>query len=345
MATVVFGLSFQAEAGPFPPHQHHQVAETEPGWVLSAMTRIFRLAFRSMFSEVRVFQPPAAALQTPAATVGVRHCAAYRASTADIHGRSAPDFLLVVVLDVSPTDRTMSVADVWQPFRSVDSKISLLERCGLKDVVHSYSVEPGRIVGQNSFVVPDAVDPDPELLSSVFAFYFLAWLTCLRVERSQLRTELTVGAKALKTSGWRIANQRLRILNLSRYFLTQDRTNDAAIKAICVALSTKFKLQIRYERALSLHREFEHHLDNNAKIVQSQQLGSVSNLLLILTLLSVPISFFGAVVAVNFNSDAFTAPMQVLLDYRIYFFLALGLTASLIPFALLKIRDIIRSRR
>jgi hypothetical protein len=345
MATVIFGLSFQTEAEVLPPHQRYSITESDADGVLPGMTAIFRLAFRSMLSEVRVFEPPRKVARTPAGSIKIRHCSSFRACTIDIHGRGTPDFLLVVVLELSPNARAGDAAKAWQSFRSIQSKVALLKRCGLNQVVHSYSTAAGKIVGQNSFVMPDGLESDPKPLSSIFAFYFLAWLTSLRIERSQLRTELTIGRKALASSGWRIANQRLRILNLSRYFLTKDRTNDATLKAVCDALSAKFKLQARYERAVSLHREFEHHFDNTSKIVQSQQLGSVSNLLLILTLLSVPISFFGAIIAINLQSDIFRAPIRVLSDYRIYLIFVIGLGASLVPFIALKIHDRLRGKR
>jgi hypothetical protein len=298
-----------------------------------------------MLTAARVFETPRKVARTPAGSFRVRHCASFRASAADIHGQSTTDFLLVVVLDLAPADQAGDAARAWQSFRDIESKISLLERCGLKRIVQSYATAAGRIVGQNSFVVPDSLGPEPKLLSSVFAFYVLAWLTSLRIERNQLQTKLTVGPETLASSGWAIADQRLRILNLSRYFLTQDRTNDAALKAVCDALATKFKLLSRYERALSLHREFEHHLDNTSKIVQSQQLGSVSNLLLILTLLSVPISFFGAIITINMQNEIFLSPIHILADYRIYLILVFGFAVSLVPFAALRIHDRFRGKR
>lgn len=344
MAIVVFGLSFQKEVGDPPSHQYYDIAEGDAAGMLSGLTTIFRLAFRSMLSQIRIFKLPRKHVKAAGASIEVMHCCSFRASTADIHGRSAPDFLLITVLEILPDEAATNAETVWQSFRSMERKIQLLGKCGLKPVVEAYSSAPEKTVGQNSFVVPEQLEPNSKLLSSVFAFYFLAWLTSLRIERSQLRTELTVGRRALAASGWKIANQRLRILNLSRYFLTKDRTNDATIKALCEALSIKFKLQSRYDRALSLHREFEHHLDNTAKIIQSQQMGSVSNLLLILTLLSVPVSFFSAVIAINIKSDIFKSPAQVISDPRIYLILAIGFFASLLPFMALKIHDWVRSR-
>jgi hypothetical protein len=344
MAVVVFGLSFQREAETLPPHRHDRMAEGDASGMLTGLTAIFRLAFRAMLSDVRIFEVPRKRVEAAGASIEVSHCCAFRVSTADIEGRSAPDFLLVTILEISPNSTDVDARTIWQSFRTVERKIALLDQCGLKKVVQSYSPAPGKTVGQNSFVVPVELEPDSKLLSSVFAFYFLAWLTSLRIERSQLRTELTVGRKAVAASALRIANQRLRILNLSRYFLTKDRTNDATIKALCEALSAKFKLQERYERALSLHREFEHHLDNVAKIIQSQQMGSVSNLLLILTLLSVPVSFFGAVIAINLQSDIFKSPSDVITNPTTYLILIVGFFASLIPFSALKLRDWIRAR-
>jgi len=345
MATVVFGLSFQREAEQLPPHRHDPLTDDTAHSLLPGMTAIFRLAFCSMLSDMRTFDLPRKADQeTPPGAARLLQCASFRASTVDMKGRSAPDFLLIAVLELTLPEGA-DAGQAWQAFRTVESKMALLEACGMKKVVQSYSSGERQTVGQNSFVVPGEYPCDASPLSSIFAFYFLGWLTSLRIERSQLRTELAAGPKTTANSGWRIANQRLQILNLSRYFLTNDRTNDASLKGICNALSTKLKLQLRYERALSLHREFEHHLDNTLKIIQSEKLGSVSNLLVILTLLSVPLSFFAAIVAVNMESTIFTSPARVLSDYRIYLLFLVGLAGSLLPFVALKLHDRFRGRK
>jgi hypothetical protein len=345
MTLIVFGLSFQEEAAQLPSHAALTLGESEAAAALAPMTTIFRTAFRAMFSSKRVFRTTKKTVRFAGLSVKVRACHAYRAATADINGRSTPDYLLVTVLELSPGISDADGATAWRAFRSLEGKIDLLGKCGLGAVAAAYASAPGKTVGQNSFVLPDDLNPNPQTLADVFVFYFLAWLICLRIERSQLRADLTVARNALRMSGRKIANQRLRIINLSRYFLTQDRTNDVTLKRICAALTDKFKLRTRYDRALSLHRDFEHHLDNLSRIAQSEQMGSVSNLLLILTLASVPLSFFAAAIAIDTKSEVFTDASALVRDHRIYLLLLIGLAGSLLPFAFLKLRDMIRSRR
>lgn len=338
MATIVLGLSFQREAAQLP---RNEFITTGAGLNahLQSMTAVFRLSFGSMISSMRIFQVPEKTVHTPTATIKPISCSSYEVSTKDVHGHRTSDFLLIVVLDVHPNDPSVEPAAVWSCFRSLQSKISLLKDCGLAPIVDAYSPGAGRTVGQNSYTTVDQPLPDSKVLSSVFAFYFLGWIICLRIERIQLATELTLGREAVRSSGFEVANQRLSILNLSRYFLTEDRTNDPILKQTCVALVDKLKLRKRFERALMLHREFEHHFENTSRLLQSQQLGSVSNLLLILTLFSVPISFFGAAIAINLQGDIFQWTGSVLTNPLVYIILIVGVIAVLLPFAVLKVLD------
>ena len=174
---------------------------------------------------------------------------------------------------------------------------------------------------------------------AVFAFYALGWLSAIRIERRQLFMELVpVSAMTLK-SGRRIADQRVRIIDQQRHFLTEDRTNDLELRRFCSRLAKKYNLPQRFQRSLEIHQAFEHHLDNSAKLHNASQLGSVANLIFILTILSVPIAFFSAIVAIDVKNDIFVNGRELIKDFRIYSAFLVGVLFTLMPLITLRLLD------
>lgn len=342
MALILFGMSFQRYA------QGRSVATIDYSRsddlrsALPEMTEIFRLAFQASFSDAQRAPLTGKQLARGSARLDLIDCQILHSGAAKLDGTEGVDYLLVCALSV---DCEEDPADFWRgEFRTLESKLALLREFELTEVVDGLSVLPDRLVGQNSYVMRSGdIAYRPSLLS-VFAFYLYGWILSLRAERNQLTASLSISFRRSGSRARDIALQRLRVINLSRYFLTDDRSNDPVTKELCDSLRLKFKLDARYERLASLHKDFEHHLDNTSKIAQSEQLGSVSNLIAILTVLSIPISFFSAIVAVNLQSPVFTSASGVLLDYRVYLLFAIGILVALAPFAVLRVVDIARRK-
>jgi hypothetical protein len=82
----------------------------------------------------------------------------------------------------------------------------------------------------------------------------------------------------------------MRLLNLERYFLLGDRTNNIFLKEACVKLSRQFRLDKRYRKASARHEAFENHINNTSKALQSQRAASLTKMVFLLTVLSVPLA-------------------------------------------------------
>lgn len=341
MAAVLFALSFQKlteTPQDFTTYDLKQrQGETE---LLQPMTRLFRQAFRSVFDLAMVGCPKGQPAVMPEAQVELRQCCLLRSATALELGGDRPTWLLIVLADVTPTDPALDIPAWWQQhFRESARKIALARTIGLGGMLDQLQSAPGFSVGHTSFH-PDLPWTGREsTISAVYGFYVAAWLSALRIERRQLATRVEPVASLDVPAGIEIANQRLRILNQQRFFLTTDRSNDLELRGLCEALATKYRIAARNARALELHAAFEHHLDNSAKLHSARELGSVSNLILILTILSVPISFFSAIFAINLKSEALEKPWDLMGDYRIYVAFLIGTAVVGIPFLLLKLFD------
>lgn len=309
------------------------------------MTVIFRQAFCNIFSSARNFVGKSKPTVAGPFKVNLLQATLFRTNDRSAVGGDLPDYMLVVLVNMTANNEVHDGGEFWRSnFRTREAKIRLARSLGLGGIIDQLAAAEGRIVGQTSS--PVSFDPSglEAATVSVFAFYVNAWLRGLRIERQQLAAPLEAVSNLDLSSSIAIANQRLRILNQQRYFLTSDRTNNLVLRDFCRALVAKYKIEARHNRALDLHTAFEHHLDNSAKLHNSRQLGSVSNLILILTILSVPISFFGAVFAINLKSEALEHPLQLISDYRIYVAFLVGAAIVAIPFLLMKLFDQARRR-
>lgn len=341
MGTVVFALSYQYADGTIPRFSTHVLADrTAEEILLGPMTRIFRQAFRSAFETARIFTGEAGRIETESATIRLLNACIFRTSETITVGSDERDYILVTLIDFTLKSPAEDFRTHWKThFASLESKCSLARSLGLDEALSVLATATDRIVGQTSTPLEiDVTGLELSVMSS-FAFYVAAWLNSLRIERRQMFAQLEPVSSLDLASGIEVANQRLRILNQQRFFLTSDRTNNLALRKLCEVFADKFKIAQRNTRALELHGAFEHHLDNSTKLDGAQRLGSVNNLILILTVLSVPISFFSAIFAINLKSEAFEKPWDLLGDYRIYVAFLIGAAVVGLPFIVLKIFD------
>lgn len=341
MTMIVVSLSFQSVPETLPNFTGDVLGRAESdAALLRPMTFIFRQAFRRIFAHVAMFEGEHHAAAVPGIDVSLVRAAVFHGSSQTTIGDDGCDVLLVGLLEVTSPEAGADVHALWRArYGTPEAKMLLLRTLGLEDAADLFVAVPGRIVGQTS--TPLEIDHrgrEPTLLA-IFAFYAAGWLRALRIERRQLSTELQSVSESDLRAGVEISNQRLRILDQQRYFLTADRTNDTELRTFCTSLLGKFKLPERHHRALELHTAFEHHLDNATKLYSANRLGSVSNLILLLTILSVPISVFSAIFAINLKSEAFEHPLNMLVDARLYAALLVGAAIVAIPFVALKLLD------
>jgi len=302
------------------------------------MTVMFDIACHSVFSSARLLDVGAPSLAVDGATVTLRQAVVFSSDPDLLDRTEGRNYVFVAALDIDGVeDQTEASKSISTRFGRPEGKLALLEALGLGDLARSLIADPDRIMAHNSWTIPRAEEDLRLPLTTLFAFFFYGWVILMRIERFQMQMPLSQADNPANNRN--IIKQRLRLLNFTRYFRTDHITNHALLQQYRRDLGKKMRFEDRYAKISATHNSFEHHLDNISKTSQNQKLGSVSNLILLLTVLSVPIGFISAAVAINFASPIFRETFAILLDPRLYVLVLTGAALVLVPLMLLKLID------
>jgi hypothetical protein len=339
---LAFALSFQRLKNTKRVSRQYRLDQLQlPCPPLQPMTEIWKIAFRSVFQVAEFGDPDPIIISCDDLVFTLRQIGVFFSPAHALDFTEGDDYMVSCVVSVSTSSGSpVEKSSVVAAYGGAAGKIRLLNELGLTDLTSSMQLSQDRIMGHNAWLRDSVSHAQLDSFLAIYSFYAYGWILLMRMEREQMF--MALGQSKLQSSGKAIVRQRLRILNFVRFFLTDDRTNVSELKQFCDDMRARSKYDKRYSRIADAHKDFEHHLDNTAKLAQSRQLGSVSNLIFVLTLFSVPISFFSAALALNFNSPVFEKTMETVVDTRIYVLLGIGAILVLVPFAVFWLFDLMR---
>ncbi len=155
-------------------------------------------------------------------------------------------------------------------------------------------------------------------ISAYCAFYYYGWLIFQRLEREQATIALSINNKKASEQLERIPKMRIKILNLSRYFLTMNRSTNEKIQHECNKMLKHYRLEERYNRHLSLHNSFEKHLGNIVSIAESERYTISKKMYRIIAFFGVPLGAFSALLAIQLGSDIFVEPFDIVQNKKVW---------------------------
>lgn len=155
-------------------------------------------------------------------------------------------------------------------------------------------------------------------ISAYCAFYYYGWLIFQRLEREQATVALSIDNKKASEQLKRITQMRIKILNLSRYFLTMNRSTNEKIQHECDNMLKHYRLKERYNRHLSLHDSFEKHLGNIVSIADSERYAISKKMYRIIAFFGVPLGAFSALLAIQLGSDVFVKPFDIVQNKKVW---------------------------
>lgn len=159
---------------------------------------------------------------------------------------------------------------------------------------------------------------DPKSIPAYCAFYYYGWLIFQRLEREQATIALSIDYKKASAQLKKIPIMRIKILNLSRYFLTMNRSTNENIQHECNNMLRHFKLEERYKRHLTLHNSFEKHLDNIVSLADSERFTISKKMYRIIAFFGIPLGAFSALLAIQLNSDIFINTFDILQNQKVW---------------------------
>jgi hypothetical protein len=298
--------------------------------ILELMTLNFRMCFWRIFERVwkiefdrtvtEVFGLPA--------TLSEVHLLEARPAKA----REGPDYVLVAIFHFDVDAETLARARSNVRERLVSSELvtmyeTLLRATPAAPVVAALSAE---LAGHSSWS-DTASDTALAHLAYVTGFYHYGWILALRIDREHIRMNLSTREISDRGSAQTILHNRIQLIQIQRYFLNEDRTNNKELQGVCARLRNKYKLEHRFERLSRVHRAMEEHLDNTFKVAQSNATRATNAAIRLLTLCAVPLGIMSVLLTLNLTSSVFSEFNRVATDGTLRILLAASFLA---PFVL-----------
>ncbi|MBN2404109.1 MAG: hypothetical protein JXE06_00860 [Coriobacteriia bacterium] len=286
------------------------------------MTNGFRIVFRRVFSRVFHVEHEPIAISWMGLDLHVLEGYILHVDDSVMEGLERESYVTVLKLGVDgPLDEAKRQAiDYRHAVGMSDAAVFDELRIQLIDTAYE------RYVARLEYVKPDLklrFDQAPSRVGSVvplvLGFYLFGLLTLHRIDRAQVAIQLPTAEDGYDGATMRqIAELRVRITNVNRYFLTTNRSVSADVKEFCKDLAERLDLQRRYERQAQLNRNLERHLDNISQLAQAEAAELTNRKLMFITLLGVPIALFSALAAFSFGTDLVSRPIDVISSTRFW---------------------------
>jgi len=209
----------------------------------------------------------------------------------------------------------------------LDAILTLPSAQPFSELLNTFRVEYPGILGDKNEPCSEA--EAEHVKPYLFCYYYYAHLICWRLEREQIALKLNVMEEPEEQLLKTISVHRLRVINLYRYFLTNNRSNNTAVKAFCAQRVEAHKIVPKYERYQKILTEFETYIDNMSTIAQTRGNKAVKKTLNLLAFFAIPLGIFGAIMQLSPHNDIIESPQDVLTNSDIWFWVGFSFIAPL----------------
>lgn len=295
------------------------------------LNAVFAKVF-SFYREIALPEPCAFRLRIPALDVDETlrlTGAAFLLSKADrLGGTESNDHFLVLSFAVSgdagfPALKSRGVRDKDLVAAYLDALRGLPPFQACPAFLEIFDVPFPGLYGGQAEAVADA--RAGRVLPFLFAFYYYAHLICWRLEREQNGLELShmmVPDDGMMRS---IMNQRLRVINLKRYFLTNNRSSHSELQQFCRERVEAHRLEQKYDRYRDTLELFEIYVNNVSTMSQERGSRAVRKTVGLLTFTAIPLGIFGFFMELSVNKDILTHPERLFSSSRIWLLVCLSI--------------------
>jgi hypothetical protein len=311
---------------------------------LGIMTAPFKMAFERVFGEVRVRNAQPNEVSISSVSGKVDRIYIFESDKARLNGTERDDYVVYYRMAIAD-----EISAGVKELLTTNSGASLKERESVVTQVAGNDAPPRltiftRYPGHCAWISETCPEDYSSVVACISVFYFYAWILALRIERNQLTQDISPQIKSGDIVVRQIIDQRMRLLNLERYFLLGDRTNDSLLRNVCTELSERFLLAKRYRRMSARHIAFETHIDNTSKALQAQRAASLTKMVFLLTVLSVPFAAMQVLFGINPDSAIYQKAKDIFSDPITYLVASAAFAAVMLPMIFPLIYDLIRSR-
>lgn len=179
----------------------------------------------------------------------------------------------------------------------------------------------------------------------LFCYYYYANLICWRLEREQISLNLHVDKEPdehlLKT----LSDHRLRVINLYRYFLTNNRSSNLVIRNFCRSRVDAHNIKAKYKRYHEILTACETYINNINSLSQAKGSQAVKKILHLLAFFAIPLGIFGTIMQLSPHHDIIENSQDVLTNSGVWFWVGFSFIMPLLLLSLGYIYDYYASKK
>ena len=166
---------------------------------------------------------------------------------------------------------------------------------------------------------------------AMFSFFSFGLLMTWQIARDVTDINLSIEQRYFQQNLEKILRIRGKTINLERYFLTKNISNDHNIKLVASQIKERFQLEKKQERFLVLIQAMEQHVLTAGQLQADKYSRRLNNFVLTLTMVGLPLSLMSMLVAFDPAQNAIFQKGHVILLSRssLLFFISCLLFSSI----------------
>ncbi len=184
-----------------------------------------------------------------------------------------------------------------------------------------------------------------QVFDEVFSYTFEPNLICWRLEREQIALKLQVTEEPEEHILKTLYVHRLRVINLCRYFLTNNRSSNLVVRDFCRSRVDAHKIKAKYNRYHDILTLCETYINNMNSLSQARGTKAVKKILHLLAFIAIPLGIFGAIIQMSPHHDIIENPLDVLTNGGIWFWVGFSFIMPLLLLTLGYLYDRYASRK
>lgn len=178
--------------------------------------------------------------------------------------------------------------------------------------------------GLSVFQVPAGCQLDIQTDAILYGFFYWAKLLLWRVRRDQADINISIRQKNFKDAIFLTAIQRSRLINIKRFQLTSNISNDPEAGVLAREMKKSLNLEAEYQNDEELNTLFENHLAALEKLFSEENRRRVEVGVAVFSFIAVPFTVLGALLTLNTDAAIVRETLQVLSDNRVLLLILLS---------------------
>jgi hypothetical protein len=138
-----------------------------------------------------------------------------------------------------------------------------------------------------------------------------------KISRDQTSINLKIEDREFRDNMLSVLHIRSQIINVERYFLTKNISNDPKIKSMSRSIKDRFRIQKKLDGFLPLNEAMERHLTTAAQLRTDSKISTLNVTAFIIALLGLPIAAMSMLLAISGENLALTEGLGLLADKSI----------------------------